>query len=211
MRPTIIKTFLILFLTSSAWGQTTIRGTTTITSDGISSDTINNSPNKDFENRINLRPIDSSDYKLEIRLYRLTAVTNKRTLRIVKFYDDKWEGLEFEENRKSSKVITHVIAPTLGYATFLRNLIEQNIFTLPNQSEVDKRIENSYATKKEALSSRPYVMDGYIFTVEFKIEDKFRIYQFSNPDSYSKYYKNVEEFKNYSSIQKMFEQDLVRK
>ena len=36
-----------------------------------------------------------------------------------------------------------------------------------------------------------HVMDGESYTVEIKIADKFRVYQFDNPDSYSKLYDNV--------------------
>jgi len=211
MRPTTLKTILILLITSSAWGQTTIRGTTKITSDGVTSDTVNTSPNKDFENRINLGPINLSVYDLEIRCYTLTAMTNKRNLRIVKFTNDKWEAVEFEEKQKSSKVTRRELDPTMGYERFMTSLIDQNIFTLPNQSEVDKRIADSFASKKEALSSRPGVSDGYIITIEFKIDNKYRVYQFSNPDSYLRYYRNVDEFKNYSSIKNLFEEGLERK
>ena len=210
MRPMTIKTIVILLIASSASGQTSIRGTTTITSNGITSDTINSSPNRDFQNRINLGPIDSSEYDFEIRFYKLTAARNTRNLRIVRFAHGEWVALEFEEKTKS-KIQRHVLVSTLGFDTFLTNLTKHNFATLPNQSDVDKKIQDSFGSKKEYWQSRPIIMDGYDFTIEFKIDGKFRVYQFSNPDSYLKGYKNVEEFKNYSSIQKLFEQDLVRK
>ena len=53
-------------------------------------------------------------------------------------------------------------------------------------------------------------MDGYQFTIEFKIDNKFRIYQFNNPKSYSKSYGNIEEFKKYGLIQDIFERNLIR-
>jgi hypothetical protein len=186
-----------IILDSDSPGQTTIRGKTTITSDGVTSDTVNSSPNKEFQNRINLGPIDSSDYDFEIRFYKLTAARNTRNLRIVRFAHGEWEALEFEEKAKS-KIQRHVLVSTLGFDTFLTNLTKHNFATLPNQSEVDKKIQDSFASKKEYWQSRPSIMDGYEFTIEFKIDDKFRIYQFSNPDSYLRYYKDVEEFEKYS-------------
>jgi hypothetical protein len=209
MRPTTITTIIILFISISAWGQTIIRGTTTITSDGVVSDTINRSANRDFEKRINLGPIDSSSFDFEIRFYKLTAVTNKRNLRIVRLIAGQWESFEFDENNKS-KIIKHSVIPTIGYDMFLTNLTKYNFTSLPDQSDLDKKIQDSFATKKEYLQSRPSIMDGYEFTVEFKIADKFRVYRFHNPETYAKYYDNVE-WKNYISIQKMFVKDLVRK
>jgi len=209
MRPTTIKTILILLIATSAWGQTTIRGTTTITSDGVVSDTINRSPNRDFEKRINLGPIDSSSFDFEIRFYKLTAVTNKRNLRLVRLIAGQWESFEFDENNKS-KITKRTIVPIIGYDMFLTNLTKYNFTSLPNHSDLDKKIQDSFASKKEYLQSRPSIMDGYEFTVEFKISDSFRVYQFHNPESYIKYYDNIE-LKDYLSIEKMFEKDLVRK
>ena len=148
-----IKTIIILLFANSAWGQTAIRGTTTITSDGIVSDTINRSPNRDFEQRINLGPIDSSSFDFELRFYKLTAATNKRNLRIIKSINGDWEALEFDEDRKS-RIKERLIFPTTGFNTFLENLVKNNFSTLPNQIEIEKRIEDSYASKYEYLHSK---------------------------------------------------------
>jgi hypothetical protein len=204
-----VSTIVILLMTSVAWGQTAIRGMEIIVSDGIISDTINHSPNRDFEKRLDLEPIDSSGFDFEIRFYKLTMVTNKRNLRLVRFVAGQWESAEFDENHKS-KIVRHPAAPRVEYDVFLMNLMKCNFTALPDQREVDKKIEDSFPTKKEYLQSRPSVHDGYAFTIEFKIANKFRVYGFYNPEVYARYYDNVE-FKNYLAIQKMFENDLLRK
>ncbi len=56
-----------------------------------------------------------------------------------------------------------------------------------------------------------HVMDGESYTVEIKIDDKFRVYQFENPDSYSKFYDNVPELKDYLNIVQAFDKLLERK
>jgi hypothetical protein len=136
-------------------------------------------------------------------------VTNKRNVRLIRFNAGQWESFEFDETKKE-KIIKYAVVPTIGYEMFLTNLTKYNFASLPNQSDLDKKIQDSFATKKEYLQSRPSIMDGYEFTVEFKIGDKFRVYRFHNPESYAKYYHNVE-WKNYVSIQRLFEKDLVRK
>jgi len=210
MKTSAIALIAILTISALGWGQTTIPGTTIIIPDGITSDTINSAQHKAFENRISLTPIDLSNADFEIRFYTLAAATNNRNLRMAKFANGKWEAFEFEE-KSSSKIKTHTLIPTLGYETFIANLSQQKFTTLPNQSELDKKIQDGFASKKEYLQSRPSIMDGHNFTVELKVGDKFRVYQFDNPEVYARYYSNVEEFKNFAAIQKIFEQDLVRK
>jgi hypothetical protein len=200
---------LILFITNSAIGQTTIRGTTTITTDGVVSDTINRSPNLEFEKRINLEPINSSGFDIEIRFYKLTTVTNKRNLRLVRFIKGQWESFEYDENKKS-KILKYTVVPTIGYHDFLTNLMTHNLTYLPDQSDLDRKIQDSFASKKEYLQSSPCIMDDCRYTIEFKFGEKFRIYQFHNPETYAKYYDNVE-WKNYIFIQNLFEKGLVRK
>jgi hypothetical protein len=56
-----------------------------------------------------------------------------------------------------------------------------------------------------------HVMDGESYTVEIKIGGKFRVYQFDNPDSYSKFYDNVTELKDYLNIVQTFDKFLQRK
>lgn len=205
----ILKTIVVLLITSTAWAQSPTRDMLSFLSDSVTSDTLNHSPNKDFENRISLSPIDSSGFDFEIRCYKLTTTTNTINLRIVRFENDKWEALEFAENNKS-KIQERALVPISGFEMFLSNLIKYNFATLPNQAEVDKKIQDSFASKKDYLQSRPSIMDGYQFTIEFKIGDKFRVYRFENPESYAKYYSNIEEFKNYASIKDIFQQDLER-
>ena len=171
-----IKTIVISLLACSAWGQTPI------TSEAVVSDTVNNSPNKDFETKIDIEPINLIESDFEIRFYKLTAVRNIRNLKIVRLLNGEWQALEFEEKAKS-RIQRYGLIATQGFDTFLTNLTKEHFTTLPNQSEVDKRIQDSFSSQKEYWQSRPSIMDGYQFTVEFKIDNKFRVYQFSNPDS----------------------------
>jgi len=65
--------------------------------------------------------------------------------------------------------------------------------------------------KGEQMESMIIVLDGHSYTVEFKIGDSFRIYEFDNPDSYAGFYENVDELKNYVTIKNLFESELSRK
>ena len=150
MKHTTIKIILILFISNSALGQTTIRGTTTIITDEVVSDTINRSPNLEFEKRVNLEPINSSSFEIEIRFYKLTTVTNKRNLRLVRFINGQWESFEYDENKKS-KILKYTVVPTIGYHDFLTNLMTHNLAFNPDQIDLDRKIQDSFTSKKEYL------------------------------------------------------------
>jgi hypothetical protein len=59
------------------------------------------------------------------------------------------------------------------------------------------------------VERRISVMDGVGYTVEIKIGNKIRIFQFQNPESYSKFYDNVSELKDFATIAEVFKNDLV--
>lgn len=52
------------------------------------------------------------------------------------------------------------------------------------------------------------VSDGYSYTVEIKVGDDFRVYQFDNPKPYADFYDDVEELKDYMALVEIFEQQL---
>lgn len=79
-----IRTIVFLFVTGSVFGQTAIPVPFAVASEQMISDTINHSPNRDFEKRIGLGPIDSGSFDFEVRFYKLKAVTNQRNLRLIR-------------------------------------------------------------------------------------------------------------------------------
>lgn len=54
------------------------------------------------------------------------------------------------------------------------------------------------------------VTDGNEYYIEIKIGNKFRVYEFDNPDKYSSYYDNVNEFKDFANIITTFDKNLKR-
>lgn len=198
-------------MSTTLWGQTAIRGTTKISADGITSDSINNSPNTAFEKRIKIEPIDKADSEIEIRFYKLTALSNTRNLKIIKLSNTVWTSFEYEEWNKPSKIKKYTLVPTSDFDSFIVKLLEQNFTRLPNQLDLQGKMKKFTEVNGKQTESKIVVTDGYSYTVEFKIGDHFRIYQFYNPDSYARFYDNVDELKNYQAISVMFEKDLIRK
>ena len=211
MEPRIIKTIILLLFTTQLWGQTTIRGTTKIETDGIISDSINNSPNKQFEKRIKIKPIDKSDCELEIRFYKLTALSNTKNLRIIKLKNDNWTALEYDEWNNPEKIKKYTLKTENIFDDLLTKLIKQNITRLPSQNELKSKMKMPVEIRGRQGEQHILVTDGHSYTVEFKIGDRYRIYDFSNPDNYANFYDNVEELKNYVAIKNIFDKELTRK
>ena len=196
-----------------SFGQTTIRGITSIKTDGFTSDSVNKSPNIAFNDRIKLLQIDQSRVKVDIRLYRLHSLSNTKTLRRLFLVDTTWGAVEYDEWNKPVKIKKYKLKAKFNFDSLFSQLLSYNILTLPNQSDLKSKMrkvvgidENGYEIIKGI-----HVTDGESYTIEIRIGSNFRVYQFSNPDSYSKAYENVSELKDYLNIVQSFDKLLDRK
>jgi hypothetical protein len=211
MRSTILTIGVIIFIISQVSGQTEIRGNTKIETDKFISDTINLSPNKEFEKRAKIKPIDKVNSDVEIRLYKLTSLSNTNNLKIIKLKNDKWTALEYDESNKPVKIKKHQLLAQNDFHGLFIKLLSENIIRLPRQSELKDKMRKFVTENGRQGEQKILVSDGYHYTVELKIGEGFRTYDFSNPDTYASFYDNVEELKNYVAITELFEKELTRK
>lgn len=203
---------LLLLLGHISFGQT-IRGVTTITTDRIHGDSINNSPNLGFNDRINLVQIDKSSANIDIRLYRLHSLSNTKTLRRLFMVDTTWNAIEYDEWNKPAQIKKYKLIPKSSFDSLFLRLLSYNILTLPNQLDLKSKMRKDVQIDEEGNTTerKIYVTDGESYTIEIKFGNKFRIYQFDNPDKYSKFYDNVSELKDYLNIVRTFDTFLDRK
>jgi len=205
--------FLILLFAHISFGQTIIRGVTTISTDGIYGDSVNNSPNHDFNDRIKLAQIDKSSAKVDIRLYRLHSLSNTKTLHRLFLVDTTWNAVEYDEWNKPVKIKKYKLRAKPNFDSLFSKLLSYNIMTLPNQTDLKNKMRKVVGVDDEgyAIEKKIHVTDGEGYTIEIRIGDKFRVYQFDNPDSYSKFYEDVSELKDYLNIVQTFDKYLDRK
>jgi hypothetical protein len=204
--------FLLLLLGHVCCGQATIRGNTSISTDIIIGDSLNNSPNLVFNDRIKLAQIDKSSVKVDIRLYRLLSLSNTRTLRRLYIVDTTWNAVEYDEWNNSVKINKYKLRANPSFDSLFLRLISYNIMSLTNQSELKRKMRKDIQVTVEGDTTerKIHVLDGVSYTVEIKIGNKFRVYQFDNPEIYSKFYDNVSELKDYLNIVWTFEKFLFR-
>jgi hypothetical protein len=133
---------LLLFLIfTESYSQVEVRGVTRIETEGIQSDSINTSPNKDFEERISIKPIEESSNAVEIRFYAHTALTTTRDLQIIQLHKRAWKGILFEEtNHPRVKISKYKLKAKAGLAEVYRMLLENNLTRLPNQEELTPKM-----------------------------------------------------------------------
>ena len=205
--------FLLLLLGHISFGQTKIRGISTISTDGIYGDSLNNSPNFAFNDRIKLVQLYNSSARIDIRLYKLHSLSNTKTLRRLFLIDTTWNAVEYDEGNRPVKIKTYKLRAKPSHDSLFLRLLSYNILTLPNQLELKSRMRKDVQVTAEGDTTerKIHVMDGESYTVEIKIGGKFRVYQFDNPDSYSKFYDNVNELKDYLNIVQTFDKLLERK
>jgi hypothetical protein len=211
----MIRILLILLLFGhNSFGQTLIRGVTTISTDGIKGDTVNNSPNNFFNNRIKLVQIDKSSAKVDIRLYRLHSLSNTITLRRLFMVDTTWQAVEYEEWNNPVKINKYELTAKNSFDSIFISLLANNVMTLQNQSEIVSNMERKKEITAEGdtlVLKMMIVVDGDIYTMEIKIANKYRIYRFDNPATYFKYYPTISEFNNYTNIVETLDTWLCRK
>jgi hypothetical protein len=204
--------FLLLLVGPISIGQT-IRDVTTISTDGIYGDSINNSTNQVFNDRIKLVQIDKSTAAVDIRLYRLHSLSNTITLRRLFLVNTTWKAVEYKEWNKPIKIKTYKLKAKSNFGSLFSQLLSYNILRLPNQSDLKVKIRKDVQVTAEGYTTerKIHVIHGKSYSVEIKIANKFRVYQFDNPDSYSKFYDNVSELKDFFNIVQSFDKLLHRK
>jgi hypothetical protein len=205
--------FLLLLLGQLSYGQTTIRGTTTINTGGILGDSINNSPNISYNDRIKLIQIDKSPAKVDIRLYCYHSLSNTKSVCRLFLIDTTWKAVEFDEWNKPKRIKKYNLKAKSDFDSIFIKLLSFNIMTLPNQSELKNKMrKNVELLNNESTAEKEmHVSDGEVYTIEIKIGTKFRVYQFDNPEAYAKFYYNVSEIKDYLNIVQTFDNCLKRK
>ncbi|MBA9079901.1 hypothetical protein [Rufibacter quisquiliarum] len=129
---------LLLFLhLGRVYAQVEIRGVTTIKTDEIKSDPFNTSPNKDFEKRISLNPIDESTNDLEIRFYKLEGLSNTRELKTVILKNGLWAGTLYDESKYPKvRIKKYKLEADKGFPALFQMLLDNNILELPSQEEL---------------------------------------------------------------------------
>lgn len=149
-----------------------------------------------------LPSILKSEYPIEIRFI---SSGFRGFSGAVLYYDSRWllkiRPFEFGSNMTGWKTKEE----TRNLDSLFAELVANNIFSLPDQSDLN--MEKYYYNPKtdEFIGTGMDVGCGSNYILEFKIGDKYRRYDCSNPDLFAEFYPGVYELKNYMHIVQIFE------
>lgn len=126
-------------------------------------------------------------------------------VKILAFDSIKWTAQLIKINKDSSLTIKNV-NPNIKLDSVFSQLVENNIFYIPDIWKIGMEDCTLDITKKEMWCRDNVISDGWGCLIEFKVMDEYRRYVISNPETYAKDYPKVNELKNYVNIVELFRQ-----
>ena len=96
-----------------------------------------------------------------------------------------WKATYYGGSYINNKVDTFNLRPLYSFDSIFISLKKNRIFLLPDQEE---------------LILEGGIDDGYDYMLTFKAGNKFRTYEFSNPEGYREYNDNIKELEYYVNI-----------
>jgi hypothetical protein len=126
-----------------------------------------------------------SKLPLDIWLTRSSFLVGKYETINLSFDGGGWKATYYDGSYRSNKIDTFNLHPLYSYDSIFVALKKNRIFLLPDQEE---------------LILEGAIDDGYDYMLTFKAGNKFRTYEFSNPDIYREYNDNIKELENYVNI-----------
>ena len=154
--------------------------------DVLGSDNFKIKESKYYDTSYGLYPIVNSSYEIEIRLYEYEMMGSR--CQILCFDGNKWTGKTMGIIRYAQES-QKVLKPGLNFNNILDSLLKNNIFKLPDQSKLNLKGDNT---------------NGANYTISYKVGNKMRSYDFSNPKYYLKMNKGYKELENYIAIVGLF-------
>jgi hypothetical protein len=185
MRPFI--TILLSVLPTLLFGQLNIDTTK------IKSQQLTDTTNQAFYGASNgLTPLAKSDNYLEIRMSVFYAPVGGFEDRVITYDGKVWNGTLIKSalNFYDTTATTIIkLIPRHGYTDIIQQLVDIGLFTLPSQHELNKPNR---------------VFDGNMYSITYKVGNRYRQLTFDNPSIYKKLYRKTKTFKRYEDLVDVF-------
>jgi hypothetical protein len=159
----------------------------------IKSDPITDTTDQAFYGRTHGLPsLARSDNFLEIRMSVFYAPVGGFEDRVITFDGKIWSATVFQSplnlyDSAATKVTP--LKPRKSFPYIVQRLIDLGLFTLPSQHELNK----------------PHrVFDGDLYSITYKVGNKYRQLTFDNPGMYKELYRGTKAFRKYEKIVDVF-------
>lgn len=152
--------------------------------------------------------ITNSTNKIEIRLISYT--TPEFISYYLLTYNQTWSVKYYVLNAKKGEFYSKPLNPSNPESIFNR-LALNNIFSLPDQKNIKAEKQLFNKETSEITFQNFSISHGVNYIVEFKIGEKYRRYNYTNPIENAKFFPHVNEYRNMSAIVKAFSQLSAKK
>jgi len=158
--------------------------------------------------RTALTSILKSKNKIEIRFIASPSFenTNEYTNYTILTFNKKWSAKYFYYKPDTDSLLSKDINKKVNIDTVFSRLVINNIFSLPDQDSLKTEKYEYNPETNEFNGSRIAVADGTCYYIEFKVGDFYRRYSYCNPNSYSDFYPQVYELRNFANIVEIFKE-----
>ncbi|WP_424000413.1 hypothetical protein [Maribacter sp. IgM3_T14_3] len=154
---------------------------------------------------------DSLNYNKEIRIYRTSGMTNYTG--IFRFYQDNKEKWRAElinhyaiiPNQKEFRIEKRKLKSKRKMDLVWLEILKTNIQDLPNMTDIDWKLKKEPVIQdmngEKVLSwKKNLILDGDGYYVHFRQGKYFNRVYYSNPESYLRIYKNVDELVYFNEL-----------
>lgn len=149
-----------------------------------------------------LPSITTSANPIEIRFSEYAL--RKKSLCVLKYELHKGWRAEWQ-NQTNDTTESGVIENTIVLDSLFSILAHHNIFALPDDDSVQPHHYYYDPEENEFHGEGMGVGCGVVCDVEFKVDESYRSYSFSNPDTYADYYNTHHVFSDYVAIKNVFD------
>lgn len=159
------------------------------------------SVNRELGSKLGLASINASKSVIEIRLYSNIGFPGAQC--VVLQYDKAWTATKYRLDAKDA-VVRSVLKPAAGIDAPVRSMIALNLFSLPTQASLNSGSYKLDLTTNEIKSSAIAISDAPCYTVQFKVGNNSREYNYCDPTAYGAFYKGQREYADFAYILKAF-------
>jgi hypothetical protein len=203
----LITTIIFILIVSALTAQTKDK---TLFVGNVLSDT---ATIQSHQYRTALKSIMKSKNKIEIRFITEPSFhpTNNITLTYntnftILTYDKEWSAKYYYCKDGTDTLLCKDITQKTNIDTIFSRLVLNNIFSLPSDDNLKTEKYEYNLETNEFIGSGMGIGDGICYCIEFKVGDRYRRYDFCNPNEYADFYPQVYELRNYANIVKIFKE-----
>lgn len=148
---------------------------------------------------------DSLNFSKEIRIYKVSAITNFRTVfRLYQTNDKKWNAEFYKLNSKDSYEKS-LLSPKSNFNFTWLKILNSNIEYIANWESIEYKLKRKRGIKLEngeyvATWTMQEIMDGERVVVMINNQKRLNLVDYPNPNIYFNDYPDIDELESFMEL-----------